>query len=130
MAKFRIGVLLLVLGWLIVLCGRPALSQDKDLLNEQFKNNGNDWELANTTGGKLTIKDGILTLEATQESIVSWVTPQKTFPNDIDMSVDLGAPNADKINLWNAAILIRADRRDQDAGFYQFQVSGDGRWGF
>src|SRR5258708_25067833 len=100
MAKLRFISLIFALCWLGVATGHSVLGQGKDLLNEQFKNNSNDWELANTTGGKFTIKNGGLTLEATQEAIVSWGTPQKTLPHDIDMSVDMKTPQPDKTGLW------------------------------
>src|SRR5260370_20323643 len=89
MAKLRFISLIFALCWLGVATGHSVLGQGKDLLNEQFKNNSNDWELANTTGGEFTIKDGGLTLEASYEGIVRWVTPRKTLPHDLDMSVSM-----------------------------------------
>ncbi|MEP7288529.1 MAG: hypothetical protein ABI947_22485 [Chloroflexota bacterium] len=109
---------------------RSAAAQGDVLLSDQFQDNTNNWKLTGTKSAKMTIQDGAITFDVAKENVASWATPEVQFPDDIDVSVDATVPEAVAGQKWNAAIIIRADLRDTDSGFYQFEITGEGQWNF
>src|SRR5258708_7658330 len=109
---------------------QPTKAQGDVLLSDKFTDNSNGWQLSSTASSKLTIKGGILALDVTKPNVARWVTPNMTFPNDVDVSVDTVTPEGGTKIDWNAAIVLRADKRDTASAFYQFEITGDGQWNF
>jgi hypothetical protein len=108
---------------------RVARAQDSVLLDDRFVDNANGWELA-TTNAKMFVGGNTLQLNIKKENAAAWVTPNLSFPNDVEMSVDVTVPDAKPGMAWNAAILLRADLRNTDTAFYQFEIAGNGEWAF
>jgi hypothetical protein len=105
-------------------------AQGEVLLEDQFNDNSNSWELASKKNSKLTISDGVFSLQLTKENMASWATPDMTFPDDIDVQVETTTPEPSTEGDWNAAIILRADSRTVESAFYQFEVTGQGKWAF
>jgi hypothetical protein len=56
------------------------------------------------------------------------MTPNLTVPDDVDVEVEAQAIDPASNGNWNLALLLRATRRDVNAEFYHFGVSGSGFW--
>jgi hypothetical protein len=109
----------------------PVTAQDEDLIKDSFKDNSNGWVLATAKfNDKMSVKQGALTFDIKRESAASWATPDITVPNDIDISVDTVTTTGASLGKWNAAIVIRANTRNTESAFYQFEIDGAGNWAF
>ena len=109
---------------------RPTAAQGDTLLEDQFNDNTNSWELASKKNSKLTISDGTFSMQLGKENMAAWATPDMTFPDDISVQVETSTPEPSSDGDWNAAIIVRADSRTVDSAFYQFEVTGQGKWAF
>jgi hypothetical protein len=122
--------LLFVLIVMALVWALPVLAQDGEmLLEDSFNSNANGWKLA-TKGDKLRIAGGKLLITVNGEESAGWVTPDRKFPDDIEVSVDVQVPAGQSGDDWNAALLLRADARDTNTAFYQFEIAGTGEWAF
>lgn len=132
--KIRLALIGLSLVWFLSISLAGTFSrtaaQGDVLLEDQFNDNSNNWQLAGKKNSKLTVSDGVLSLELSKENLASWATPDQTFPDDIDVEVETTTPEASTDGNWNAAIILRADTRGVDSAFYQFEVTGEGKWAF
>jgi len=128
LAVFTVAILSVVV---IPGAGSPTVAQESVLLDEQFNDNSNNWKLATTSkDSKLTVGDGVLSIDVQKTETVGWATPDMTFPDDVDIKVEASTPSPSTTGDWNTAIVFRADTRDSKSAFYQFQVMGKGQWAF
>ncbi len=130
----RLGLLIVSIVALLIVPLAGSISRtsarENVLLEDQFNDNSNNWQLAATKSSKLKVSGGVLSLTLSSESIANWVTPDMTFPDDVTVQVETSTPKPSDAGDWSSAIILRADTRDTSAGFYQFQVTGSGGWGF
>jgi hypothetical protein len=108
----------------------PTEAQGEVLLDDSFGDNSNNWKLATTQESTLNINNGVLTMELTKEGSINFVTPEATFPDNIEVQVETTTPEPPTTGNWYSAIVIRADTRTTATAFYQFHVTGKGEWGF
>src|SRR4051794_37759099 len=121
-------VLLLMLGQF---AATHTSAQGEDtLLEDQFTDNSNGWKVSYKTDSKLTIEDNALTIAVTKENAARWVTPNQKFPHNLTVKVDTVTVGDVSGGDWSLGIIIRADTRDANAAFYQFEVDGSGAWAF
>lgn len=106
----------------------PAHAQDRRLIYlDQFTANTADWKRAGTYG-EIEFPGQGLQFSVNDEGQAGWMTPNLTVPDDIDVEVEAQAVDPASNGNWNFAVLLRATRRDIDAEFYHFGVSGSGFW--
>ncbi len=111
---------------------RAVKAQGDVLLNDQFTDNSNNWELAIGTSDNSAMKigDGVLSLALKKTGTSDWAMPDMTFPNDITAEVELATTVKPSKGDWGAALAIRSDTRDTKGSFYLFEVTGLGEWRF
>lgn len=121
----------LVVTLAMLIAGAPVGAQaGRILYADDFEGNIAGWMLATPDNGTLEVEDGSLTLQTTVAGQATWATPAVTVPDDIDLSVEVRPQNPATNSEWNFGILLRADRRDTEAAFYHFGVTGAGIWEF
>ncbi len=109
---------------------RPATAQGGPLFEDAFTDNHNNWESVGASAN-MTIEDGKLNLSVEAEDKIGMATVEKRFPDAYKISVDLSAaPTVKNSKLWNAGLLLRMSGLDFNADSYQFDIAGDGTWGF
>jgi len=113
---------------LVMALPMPAHAQDRRLIYQDlFTNNAAGWERAGTYG-EIEFPGEGLQFSVNAEGQAGWMTPNLTVPDDIDVEVEAQAVDPASNGSWNLAVLLRATRRDVDAEFYHFGVSGSGFW--
>ncbi len=105
-------------------------AQGDVLLEDQFDDNANSWKLAATRNAKLTVSDGALTIDLSRENAATWATPDMTFPDDLEIEVEVTTPEPSEEGDWATGIIVRANTRTTASAFYQFDVTGGGQWAF
>lgn len=105
-------------------------AQGDVLLDEQFNDNSNNWKLASTRNTKMEVDSGTLAIELSKSGAAGWATPDMTFPDDIDVEVDMATTATPDSGGWSSAVIIRANTRDLNSAFYQFEVDDTGLWAF
>src|SRR5688572_4925072 len=136
----RLFIVVVMLFTTLALTGnvrRVTAQEGAVLLEDEFEDNENDWELSGLSPDyvDMDIDDGVLVISIDREDKSAWTfaTPDKTFPNDVDVMVDVEAPDAGD-TYWYAALVLRSDRRNDDddeySQYYHFEVTSKGEWGF
>ena len=105
---------------------QPAASACDDsnaILTDTFSDNANGWR----TSSAVVIENDSLTINVSEENVLSWTGPKTKLPADIDACVTVTNPDPDSSGAWDAGIGVRGykDADNKDA-FYLFDVKGDG----
>lgn len=106
-------------------------AQGDQVFSEDFSDNSHNWQLGiNTSTSAINIKQQAMTLEMTKADAVNFAMPDSTFPRDATFTAEITPQKESDTTKWYTGIIIRADTRDRDTAFYEFDFGGDSIWTF